>query len=100
MKKLLVMIIIALLCLPMVPVGMPQAKAASTSMENASVLEFNSIENLEILQSGAMNLGLYVNVPASPLAEMYRRVLGVSNSSAKEEVSIPENNAKTVVPIR
>jgi squalene-hopene/tetraprenyl-beta-curcumene cyclase len=100
MKKPLAMMIIALLCMPMVSVVMPQAKAASTSMENPSVLEFNSIENLEILQSGAMNLRLYVNVPASPLAEMYRRALGASNGGAEEEVSIPENGAETVVPIR
>jgi len=64
-----------------------------------SVLEFNALDNLEILQGEdtiQMNLKHYVNIPASPLADIYRQALGASNCSIEEEMPIPEN--VTVIP--
>jgi squalene-hopene/tetraprenyl-beta-curcumene cyclase len=59
-----------------------------------SLLEFNTLDNLEILQNGdtyLMNLKHYVNIPASPLADIYRQALGASNFSTEQEMPIPEN---------
>jgi len=59
----------------------------------------NTLDNVEILQGAdriMMSLKHHVNMPASPLADMYRQAFGVSNCSIEEEILTPEN--VTIVP--
>jgi hypothetical protein len=61
-----------------------------------SLLEYDSYDNWQIMQDAVMNLNHYVNIPSSPLADLYRQTLGASNTSVEEKVPIPEN--ASVIP--
>ena len=73
---------------------------ANADSNAVSLLEFNTLDNLEIQQGEdtiQMNLKHNVTIPASPLADIYREALGASNYSIGEEMPIPEN--VTVSPL-
>jgi len=99
MKKLQPTILIALILsstFTFLPFGLSTIYADSYAF---SSLEFNALDNLEILQGDntvLMNLKHYVDIPASPLADIYRQALGASDCSIEEEMLIPENG--TAIP--
>jgi len=77
-----------------------------TYIAQASRLLVTMQENLKVLENGSSELSLFINVPPSPLAEMYRRFLGApSNASCEEIVPIPEsvplsNDTNLMLPVR
>jgi squalene-hopene/tetraprenyl-beta-curcumene cyclase len=99
MKKLQSAILIALILsstFTFLSYSLPAVRADSNA---PTVLEFNTLDNLEIEQGEdtvLMNLKHYVNIPASPLADIYRQALGASDYSVEEEMPIPEK--VTVIP--
>jgi len=83
----------------------------SVERPTAEVLPITVIENVTILEDSSSQLALLINVPSSPLAEMYRRSLGAPLTvDVDEEIPIPENmtlqdntdgnSPNTVFPVR
>ncbi len=74
----------------------PGARADSSAL---SVLEFNAFDDLTILYDEdtiLLNLKHHLNMPASPLADIYRQAFSVLDCNIEEEMPIPESVA--VVP--
>jgi squalene-hopene/tetraprenyl-beta-curcumene cyclase len=61
------------------------------SASSGESLEFTSLENIEILQDGSVDISFLINIPSSPLADIYRQALSVSAAAIEEKVPIPEN---------
>jgi squalene-hopene/tetraprenyl-beta-curcumene cyclase len=61
------------------------------SASSGESLEFTSLENIKILQDGSVDISFLINIPSSPLADIYRQALSVSAAAVEEKVPIPEN---------
>jgi len=57
------------------------------------VLKFSFTENVNVLQDATLNLTLLIEVPASSLAEVYRKIFGAPSAGVGEEVEIPEHKS-------
>ncbi len=65
---------------------------ASPNNRHAEVLSIVLMENVTILEDCSSQLSLLIDIPSSPLAEMYRKSLGAPlEASVDEEMPIPES---------
>ena len=70
-----------------------------------NILRVNMEENVSILENGLANLSLLLDVPPSPMADLYRESLGApANASVEEIMPIPDNksmmNGTSLIPVR
>jgi len=66
---------------------------------SALVLEFDSLDDMQVMQGDdtiLVNLKHRVDIPASPLADIYRQALGVSDCGVGDKIPIPVNT--TIIP--
>ena len=116
MKKILTSLTIALILVSMLPILAPKAsaleEAAQTQrtpvppLSNENRLQIVMEENVTVEENGLSKMTLFINIPSSPLAEMYRKILGApANASVEEVMPIPEsilfqNSTEAMIPIR
>jgi len=80
---------------PKTILSQPGANSSPGNVNSDSYLSTVIMENVNILENGSSRLTLLIDVPPSPLAEMYRKSLGAS-PSLHGEIITPDNKIEKV----
>jgi len=96
-RKTLSVLILLLLLLgflgPALTIGRVNARILlDPSEEDSQLLPMRTWENVAVFEDGTCRVTIEIKVPSSPLADMYRKMLGApENVAIEEEMPIPEN---------
>jgi hypothetical protein len=115
MKKISPFVIIALILTSMLPIVAQGVSAEETSQTQRTpapkVTDENHLlvfieENVTVQENAFSQITIAMNIPQSPLAEIYRKALGApTNASVDEVMAIPESvplddNSNVMIPVK